>query len=262
MPDQGGSGRGRSGRGGRPRGGPGRGKRYDNSKKKVILPDDAIAELGENIYVINQPGQADKFIKTTEAILNHIQKTYKQGDDIKRALKDESEFDFAAVEPTSPGTKIDTTTPAGFKYKLQMESHFKREEQYRSNKSNAHALIYGQCTLAVKNQLQSRQDWKIVQDDPFELLKALREITHKYQDSRYAIGTIATSIRTFFTMKQDNAESLVAYAKRFKNAKDIMETHFGKLDMSNSLLGTPSCDTATLKEKEVLAQDAYNRLVA
>ena len=124
MPDQGGSGRGRSGRGGRPRGGPGRGKRYDNSKKKVILPDDAIAELGENIYVINQPGQADKFIKTTEAILNHIQKTYKQGDDIKRALKDESEFDFAAVEPKSPGTKIDTTMPKGFKYKLQMESHF------------------------------------------------------------------------------------------------------------------------------------------
>ena len=64
-----------------------------------MLPDDAIAELGENIYVVNQPGQADKFVKTTEAILNHVQKTYKHGEDIKKALKTEQEFDFGSEEP-------------------------------------------------------------------------------------------------------------------------------------------------------------------
>ena len=55
----------------------------------MVLPDDAVAELGENIYVANQPGQADKFVKTIEAILNYIQKTSNQGEDIKRALKSE-----------------------------------------------------------------------------------------------------------------------------------------------------------------------------
>ena len=260
MSDQGGRGRGRSGRGGRGRGNQSR-RRGDTTKKKLVLPDDAIAELGENIYVINQPGQADKFIKTTEAILNYIQKTYKHGEDLKKALKDESEFNFANIEPSAPA-KIDLSTPQGFKYKLQMEGHYKREEQYRSNKSNAHALIYGQCTQGVKNQLQAHQDWKLIQYDPIELLKALREITHRYQDSRYAIGTVATSIRTFFTMKQENNESLVTYSKRFKNAKDIMETRFGKLDMSHSLMGTASYDTASLTEKEIMEKDAYNRLVA
>ena len=67
MSDQGGRGKGRPGCGGRGRGSQGR-RRGDTNKKKLVLPDDAIAELGENIYVINQPRQVDKFIKTTEAI--------------------------------------------------------------------------------------------------------------------------------------------------------------------------------------------------
>ena len=226
------------------------------------MPDDALKELGENIYVINHPGQADKFVKTTEVILNYIQKTYKNGEDIKKALKAEEDFDFEDVEPSIDEEKIDTTTPKGFKYKLEMESFFRRQEQYQRNKSNAHALIYGQCTQAVKGQLQARKDWETVQECPFELLKALREVTHRYQDSRYAIGIIATSIRSFFNMKQENGETLVMFAKRFKNAKDIMETRFGKLDMTNSLKGTKEFDLADDYEKKRMSTKAYNRLVA
>ena len=62
MSDQGGQGKGRSGHGGQAKANQGR-RKGDIIKKKLVLPDDAIAELGENIYVVNQPGQADKFVK-------------------------------------------------------------------------------------------------------------------------------------------------------------------------------------------------------
>ena len=178
-----GRGRGRPGRGGQGRGRSNNNRRNNNSnsnKKKLTLPDDAVKELGENIYVINQSGQADKYVKTTEAILNYIQKNYKYGDDIRKALKQESDFDFDTIQPTISGDKIDTTTPKGFKYKLEMERFFKRQDQYETNKTNAHGLIYGQCTLAVKSKLQSRKDWNEIEDDVFKLLIALREITHNY----------------------------------------------------------------------------------
>ena len=193
-----GRGRGRSS-GGRGQRGAGRRGHSQNqgrgqvNKKKLILPDDAEKELGDNIYIINHSGQADKYVKTTEAILNYIQKTYKNGEDLKKALKREQDLDFTVLEPTAPGT-IDNTTPAGFKYKLEMEQHYRRLNQYETNKSNAHALIYGQCSLAVKNKLQARKDWDVVQEDPFKLLIAIKEITHNYQDSRYYIGTVATAI--------------------------------------------------------------------
>ena len=189
MPENQGRGKGQANRNGGTNGGRGRsvkfnkqGNNNNKSNSKFKLPDDAEKELGENIYVINNPGQADKYIKTTEAIINYIQKTYKNGDDLKKALKNEEEFDFGKVEPEAPPT-IDTSTPSGFKYKLAMEAFFKRQTQYITNKSNAHALIYGQCTLAVKNKLQARKDWDEIEDDPIKLLKALREITHNYQDS-------------------------------------------------------------------------------
>ena len=54
----------------------------EKMKNPFVLPDDAVAGLGEKIYVINQPEQADQFFKTTEAILNYIRKTYKHGEDI------------------------------------------------------------------------------------------------------------------------------------------------------------------------------------
>ena len=200
-----GRGRGRSGRGGRSgrERGNGNNKSSGSNKKKLQLPDDCEKELGENIYIVNNPGQADKFVKTTEAILNYIQKTYKNGEDIKKALQKEQDYDFESEEPKISG-KIDISTPKGFKFKLEMEGHFKRMQQYAVNKSNAQALIYGQCTQAVKGQLQSRKDWEEVQECPFKLLKALKEITHRYQDSRYAIGTVATSIRNFFNLQQEN----------------------------------------------------------
>jgi len=101
-----GRGRGRSNRG---RGGRGRSGRWNNAQstktKKTSVPEDAESELGDNIYLINQSNQADKFVKTTEAILTYIQKTYKSGEDIKKALKEEAEFDFDKVKPTIKGGK-------------------------------------------------------------------------------------------------------------------------------------------------------------
>ena len=260
-----GRGRGRPGRGNQGRGRSNNGRSNNNNnrnKKKLTLPDDAVKELGENIYIINQSGQADKYVKTTEAILNYVQKNYKYGDDIKKALRQESDFDFDAIQPTISGGKIDVTTPEGFKYKLEMERFFKRQDQYTTNKTNAHGLIYGQCTLAVKSKLQARKDWNEIEEDVFKLLIALREITHNYQDSRYYIASVATSIRNMFNMKQEQYESLVDFSKRYKNAKDIMETRFGKLDMSHSLKHDADYAAADTDTKKDLAEKAYNRLIA
>ena len=45
------------------------------------------ANLGEHIYFIGEARQADNYTKTTEAILNYIQRTYNGGSDIKTALE-------------------------------------------------------------------------------------------------------------------------------------------------------------------------------
>jgi len=48
-------------------------------------------ELGNNVYFISNPRQADNYIKVTESILRYIQKTYTDGSMVKDSLdKEES----------------------------------------------------------------------------------------------------------------------------------------------------------------------------
>ena len=51
------------------------------------------------------------------------------------------------------------------------------------NKTNPRGLIYNQCKQAVKLKLQQQKDWDELKTNPFQLLKALREITHRYKET-------------------------------------------------------------------------------
>ena len=118
-----------------------RSQNYQHREKKYKVPDTAIKELGDNIYIIDYPELADKCIKTTEAILVYVQQNYKHGDDIRTALKDEKDYNFDPEEPTISGP-IDTTQPEGFKYKLKMKAFQCHIDTYTTNKTNVRGIIY------------------------------------------------------------------------------------------------------------------------
>ena len=75
-----------------------------------------------------------------------------------------------------------------------MEAFQRRIDTYTTNKTNIRGLIYNLCKQAVELKLQQQKDWDELQTNPFQLLKALREITHRYKDTQYYISTVATSI--------------------------------------------------------------------
>ena len=157
--------RGRSQQGHRRQGNRGQGRgtqrnpRYANNnsnnrnKKTYFLPDLADKELGDNVFIVGAEA-ANKFHKTKLAIINHIQKNFAHSDEIKKALKNEEEFDFEKIKPTFTGA-IDTTTSDGLTYKLKLEKHLNKISHYESNKSKAYAIIHGQCTQSVKNRLEA-----------------------------------------------------------------------------------------------------------
>ena len=170
----------------------------------------------------------------------------KNAEDIKWALKHEEEFDMEAEKPETKDNKgnklsIDTTTAAGLLLKLQLEQYLKRINIYKSNKTTAHGYVIGQCTQAMKNQLEAREDWTIIEDELTPTLKAIKEITHNYQQSKHCIGTASKVIRDFFTIKQDDKEPTVQFAKRHRTQKELMEDRFGKINMEQAMKSTPEC---------------------
>ena len=262
-----GRGRGQSGSGFQRRGrssGQGRGSGLKPKTKKLKKPDDALEEFWDHIYIVYQTGQADKTVKTTNVIFNHIKKIYKHGDNLKKAIRDGKDVDFTKLEPVllTGVTSIDTTTLIGFRYKLQIESLNKRMIIYDTNKTNAHGLAYGQCTQALKSKLQNRKDWNVIQEGLFKLVKAIKDVMHNYQDNRYYLGTIVKSMCNFFMVKQQEGESMHDYGTRLKIAFDIMETRIGKLKLKNVMQQQDDYQSMNATAKAKMEANAYDRLVA
>lgn len=92
---QGGRGRGRSGQynrqGGRGRGG---NRNHNNNYLKG-----ACEELKDNVYTVGDAKQADRYSKTTESIVNYIQRNYDDGQEVKDALVKLQNADMEEYRP-------------------------------------------------------------------------------------------------------------------------------------------------------------------
>ena len=91
-----------------------------------------------------------------------------------------------------------------------------------------YALIWERCTEGMQNKIQTRTDFETtIENDPSELLKAVKEYDLNYQKHRSRISIVLDSFKTMMSTKQKEHESLSDNTKRFKVAKYVMESHFG-----------------------------------
>ena len=114
----------------------------------------------------------------------------------------------------------------------------------------------------MKLKLQQRKDWDELQTNPFQQLKALREITHRYEDTRYYISTVAMSIQGVFNTRQKDGESIVKYGKHFDTDVKIMEQQFGKLSMVHALSKDPKYIAADKQQRDKMEEQSYYRILA
>ena len=81
---------------------------------------------------------------------------------------------------------------------------------------------------SMRNKITGWNDFEQKKfDNSINLLIAIKEHSHKYQESRYEMVNIAVTIRAFLQTKQKESEPLQDYTRRFKTAKEIMESHIG-----------------------------------
>ena len=265
-------GRGNSHANSRRRGGRGKGQRSPNkqgSKTQNTGPKGAIEALLDNTYIIGDARQADKSTKTTEAIMAYIQTNFDRGQDVVRALTALEDVDFSESKPTPPVPTVaaTATTIAQYdkmdeqQYMLEYRVWMARKEKYEINMAKAFGVLWGQCTTGVKNKLESRKDWSAIKssNDAIELLRAIKEVTQDYQDSKYPMLSIQRSIANTVSPKQMENESLVDYTKRFRNQIQLMLSLGGKLTLPAYVIKLPGYDPDLHEELE---NEAHESLMA
>ena len=221
----------------------------------------AIEELRNNVFTL---GNAEKYTKTEEAILTHILSNFKQGYEVCHSLKHLELFDIDAHKPEPTGDIATMSEIDKMILKEQVTKYVARKELFEDNMNKAYGVILGQCSKAVKDKLECRDDWTTMeaQLDPIMLLKAIKEITQNYEDSKYPIATIHKALISLLGIKQDEKETSGTYAKRFRVALEIQEAQAGKMQLEKYAQSMPEYDEQNATKIERCKERAWDRLVA
>ena len=95
----------------------------------------------------------------------------------------------------------------------------------------------------MKSQIEQRKDFDSkIYNDPIELLQTIQQHTLNYQESIHIMEIIDNALVKFQLLKQKD-EPLYQYARRFKTAKEIVESHVGAtIEFTKYIKGHKSYD--------------------
>jgi hypothetical protein len=105
---------------------------------------------GELVYKFNTKDQADRYLRTTEAITNFVGVEY--GRDMRMLVKRGKEKTF--TKPRIPMSE-DATPGLMEKYKTELHIFHREKKEFQDNKTKVFVIILGQCTHNVKSKLEN-----------------------------------------------------------------------------------------------------------
>ena len=98
--------------------------------------------------------------------------------------------------------------------KDELDEAMKRRQTYNDNLYKAYALLWERCAKSMQNKIQARKDYKTsIFNNPINLLKAIKQHSLNYQETRYEMSIIADSIRAVMNLKQKENEYLRDYTR-------------------------------------------------
>jgi Reverse transcriptase (RNA-dependent DNA polymerase) len=224
---------------------------------------------------IGRQQQVSTYDTVKEAIIIHVQKTYVNGQDTAKSLRDLVKLDLTAapvrIMSTLPRTDASEILLANqdqeakdVVYKARVSMWLKRCEVLDQNLGKAYALIFGSyCNKTMQNRVEEDTNFETtIRDDPIELLKAIKPLMHDPARAKYPFASLTESIVRMINTRQKEGEHILDYVKRFKHQRDNMSTNFNTSDFLNTFI-TSTADyrnidgpDSTLTATEILAEQA------
>jgi hypothetical protein len=135
------------------------------------------------------------------------------------------------------------------KYETELKQYCYKKARYKEHKGKIFVIVKGQCTLNMKNKVESLQGYNLIQanDDVIRLLNGLKELMFKTHEVQYGYWTICQTVRKVLTMRQQDNEPLAEYYKRFTSCVNVAESQWGILVPTAA--ATKETDEKTSRDK-------------
>ena len=206
-----------------------------NNQKNFWKGNKSKKGINDYQFYISTNKQAAEYEIAAEFIINFIKRTFDRGNDIAEILRTLKLQDTSTCMPKLNMSTLDDTnikTLENRQYELEckalLDEAIKRTDKYSPSLYKAYVFLWEKCSRAMQNKITSQHDFEQkIFNNPINLLKAIKEHSLNFQESRYEMAIITDAIRTFLNKKQKESESLPDYMQRFKTSKEIMESHIG-----------------------------------
>jgi hypothetical protein len=188
-----------------------------------------IAELGNNAYKYGTQDQGDRFTRMTEALANYVGREHSK--EMRLLVKNQKEN--KPKEQVMPDKEEANLLFMMKKYGIELKQYFFKRERYKDHKAKKFVIVKGQCTLNMKNTVESLKGYGSIEasdgsieasDDVIKLLNGSKELTFKMHNVQYGYWTICQTMRKVLTMRQQDTKPLAEYYQRFTSCVDVAES--------------------------------------
>ena len=110
----------------------------------------------------------------------------------------------------------------------EIDEWIRKKNLYQSDINKACATFWDHCNEAMQSKIVQRTECDTkIKNNPFELLKAIKEHSMSHQENKHPLMTIIDAVRNVVNMKQGENESILDFHSRFKVARDVLQDQLG-----------------------------------
>ena len=165
-----------------------------------------------------------------DAIENHIQKEYKGGPEIAKAIRNMSLPTIAIPSYPTPAMAGDPIDPGEvFLWQQDVTEAKKRKALLEENMKRAYALALGQCSTDLESKIRgavayTRAD---ADQDVVQLLKIIRGYCCKFEENQQSIVALENAKHRVSTYFQGYETTITEYVEFFRALVGVVETYGG-----------------------------------
>ena len=191
-------------------------------------------ELKGFVYVYGaNKNQGAMYVKTTDEIAEYAGREI--GFEMFDLIKELKEC--GPVEPAAPDEMLlkegsNTYDPiAARKFDIKYKRYCEKTDEYEEHKGRLFRGIKGQCSLAMKNRVESHADYKTweANKDVIALLKRIKEIAYGNLQVQNEYWAMVEASKSYLVLQQGRHEGLPNFYRRFKAQIDMTESKWGLL---------------------------------
>ena len=180
--------------------------------------------MNRNVFqVFGESTDKQQFTKTLEALEVYINKTVDYPKDMSSLCKSFKITEVAEPKDLTEAEKKSETKKLIWKTKVQ--TYVRRTEIQEKNCQSIFSVIWGQCSVAMRNKLESLPQYeeRSEENDCAWLLIEIKGITLNFEGTRYVFLSIDDAKTAYYGYVQPKHQPLSEYLKHFQSLIEVME---------------------------------------